>query len=910
MNIRLRSRFALAFFYASISGTLLSQTYKPGYDSPLDGQVNAIAVNDSTVYVGGTFTKMGYYCGNGVLLDTSTAQPNRSFPKFMDPSDGRILVAISDNNGGWYMGGQFTYVNGQQRKYLAHVRSDGSLDPWNPSPNSFVYALGLQGNHLYVGGYFTNIAGQSRGYAAAFDTTTGSLLSWDPKADNFVIALLPVGNKVYLGGYFTYLNTDLRFRIGCVDSSTAAATSWNPNPSVSGSGANKFLLTGSNIYVCGSFTNFYGYHRLGLVKLDLAGNVDAAWHPDTTLAGAGITCLAAAGNNIYVGGSFTNIGFTARNNLAAIDASSGLVTSWNPNPSGNVSNDVTALATANGQVWVAGFFGTIGGKSRSYLAAIDTGTGLASTFNANINEVPLGLVVQNGNVFAGGRFSSVLSIPRSKLAAIDLSTGMTTSWNPNPNATVYALAYSGGRVFAGGDFTTIGGGSHAYLAALDTNSGNAATWSGVAGGGSVYSLMVMGTRLYVGGAFTVMNSASHGGIAALDLQSGAVKGWSPSFDIKGVTCLAASGSTVYAGGYFTQVNSNSRSYAAAFDTTTDSLTDWAPTLDNNPDALAADDTTVYIGGSLFNVGGQKSIVRVNGTTGALESTFNANFTLAYDVHAIALTTNGLYIGGNFSTVNSQTRPYLAVLDATSGSVSSWNSAIQGGPIQAIAVSPQMVLAGGFLGSVLYYPQSQLIVLTDPLVEPLPVELTQFEVAVHAGVVELSWTTATETDCYGFAVERRTVLDDASRTSAAWAEIGFVRGSGTSSKPQQYTFVDRTLPAGSYAYRIKQVDQDGSFKYSSIIHADIALPKVFSLHQNYPNPFNPTTTIQFSIAKSSMVNLKIFDLLGREVETLVDGPMEAGTHEVTFDATRFASGIYFYRLKAGSFTATKRLVLLK
>ena len=207
MNIRLRSRFALAFFFVSISGTLLSQTYKPGYDSPLDGQVNAIAVNDSTVYVGGTFTKMGYYCGNGVLLDTSTAQPNRSFPKFMDPSDGRILVAISDNNGGWYMGGQFTYVNGQQRKYLAHVRSDGSLDPWNPSPNSFVYALGLQGNHLYVGGYFTNIAGQSRGYAAAFDTTTGSLLSWDPKADNFVIALLPVGNKVYLGGYFTYLNT-------------------------------------------------------------------------------------------------------------------------------------------------------------------------------------------------------------------------------------------------------------------------------------------------------------------------------------------------------------------------------------------------------------------------------------------------------------------------------------------------------------------------------------------------------------------------------------------------------------------------------------------------------------------------------------------------------------------------------
>jgi len=97
--------------------------------------------------------------------------------------------------------------------------------------------------------------------------------------------------------------------------------------------------------------------------------------------------------------------------------------------------------------------------------------------------------------------------------------------------------------------------------------------------------------------------------------------------------------------------------------------------------------------------------------------------------------------------------------------------------------------------------------------------------------------------------------------------------------------------------------------TSVRSSDI-LPRKYVLDQNYPNPFNPTTTIRFSIVKLSIVDLKIYDLLGREVETLVDGPMEAGTHEVTFDATRFASGIYFYRLKAGSFTATKKLVLIK
>ena len=90
----------------------------------------------------------------------------------------------------------------------------------------------------------------------------------------------------------------------------------------------------------------------------------------------------------------------------------------------------------------------------------------------------------------------------------------------------------------------------------------------------------------------------------------------------------------------------------------------------------------------------------------------------------------------------------------------------------------------------------------------------------------------------------------------------------------------------------------------------AVPEEFALEQNYPNPFNPTTTIQFSIRKSSIVNLKIFDLLGREVATLVDGEMNIGAHEISFDASRFASGIYFYRLQAGNFTATKKLVFIK
>jgi subtilisin family serine protease len=92
--------------------------------------------------------------------------------------------------------------------------------------------------------------------------------------------------------------------------------------------------------------------------------------------------------------------------------------------------------------------------------------------------------------------------------------------------------------------------------------------------------------------------------------------------------------------------------------------------------------------------------------------------------------------------------------------------------------------------------------------------------------------------------------------------------------------------------------------------NINLPAAFALHQNYPNPFNPSTFIQYYLPKTCHVTLKMFDILGREVATLVDEQKPAGAYQVTFDGRSLSSGIYFYRLQAGSFTETKKLVLLK
>jgi hypothetical protein len=115
----------------------------------------------------------------------------------------------------------------------------------------------------------------------------------------------------------------------------------------------------------------------------------------------------------------------------------------------------------------------------------------------------------------------------------------------------------------------------------------------------------------------------------------------------------------------------------------------------------------------------------------------------------------------------------------------------------------------------------------------------------------------------------------------------------------------------FYYRLKQVDLDGTETYFDVIEVDYAaIPKVFSLSQNYPNPFNPMTTIEFAIPKEAKVTLKIYDALGSEIETIVNDKMEPGYYKYQWNASGNASGIYFYRLTAGSFVSTKKLILLK
>ncbi len=196
---------------------------------------------------------------------------------------------------------------------------------------------------------------------------------------------------------------------------------------------------------------------------------------------------------------------------------------------------------------------------------------------------------------------------------------------------------------------------------------------------------------------------------------------------------------------------------------------------------------------------------------------------------------------------------------------------------------------------------------------IPVELTSFTTSVISGKVNLNWQTATETNNYGFEVERKTAGQE-------FTKVGFVGGYGTTTEVKSYSFADNSVTSGSYTYRLKQVDLDGTFEYSSEVEVDLA-PASYSLAQNYPNPFNPSTKINFSLASDSKVTLKIFDVLGQEVITLINGNLSAGVHSQNFDAATLNSGVYFYTIEAvgvdpangtggTNFSSTKKMILTK
>jgi hypothetical protein len=186
---------------------------------------------------------------------------------------------------------------------------------------------------------------------------------------------------------------------------------------------------------------------------------------------------------------------------------------------------------------------------------------------------------------------------------------------------------------------------------------------------------------------------------------------------------------------------------------------------------------------------------------------------------------------------------------------------------------------------------------------LPVELTSFTATTNGKEIILNWSTATELNNHGFEIQR-------SMNGKEFFTVGFVNGHGTTTEQRNYSYADKNLYNGKYYYRLKQVDFNGTYEYSDVVEVEWRAFSSYLLEQNYPNPFNPTTIIGFGLQNKSNVKITILNAIGEEVARLLNEEREAGYHKVEFNASTLPSGVYFYRIQAGSFIDTKKMILLK
>jgi len=613
--------------------------------------VQAIAVGqDGTQYVGGNFTAVGIASGGAVPFDATSGQPSMpDFPIVTGIVTGGVFATVSDRAGGWYIGGLFTQVGGQARKNLAHIFGNGTVDPnFSPNFDNPIDALAFSGDTLYVGGEFTTADGLPRNRLAAFDTN-GTLLNWNPNVSGGdVFALALAGDVVYAGGSFSGIGAVGLHHVAAIGGKTGTPLLWEPN--VLGT-VLALEVSGDTVYVGGEFPGVDNKTRRNLAAISAISATGTAgqvlpWNPD---ADGSVAALAVAGNTVYVGGSFHTVAGTARNHLAAVDATdAGPLLDWRPDANDLV---VSALKAAGGTIYV-GFRSDDGVKGNN-LAAIST-EGQVLAWNPAPNDDVLALAIADNTVFAGGIFTGIASTTRNSVAAID-SQGRLTSWDPDVNRDVRTLTVDGNTVYAGGLFSQVKGQTRNNLAAISTE-GALLDWS-PGTDDSVSVLAVSDNTVYVGGSFThvttaVQGTQARGHLAAIGTTDGALLNWNPSVN-NTVNTLLVSGGTVYVGGAFTNITADMgptpRSSLAAIGTD-GKLSNWDPNAIGPVIALAIIDDTLYVGGGFVEAGNpvatRKHLFAV-GTNGVLKD-WQAD--TDGEVRALAVSGNTVYASGPFVSV--------------------------------------------------------------------------------------------------------------------------------------------------------------------------------------------------------------------------------------------------------------------
>ncbi len=634
---------------------------------------------------------------DGVLQSWTAARPNAvTFDRQVD------AVAVDTETGTQYVGGDFSRVATTTGSGVTLPPADTGVRGHalaSPEVVGNIQAAAPDGQGgWFIGGTFARVGGEPRDRLAQVDAQ-GRVTDWNPGADGPVNTLAVSEDVVYVGGEFNQVGDQDRENLAAIGTDGEVIAGWDP-------GADDLVyalaVSGDVVYTGGTFGSVGGADRNSLAAIGTEGDL-LDWDADVgcDCVNPVVNALVVSDGVVYAGGWFDSIGESPRENLAAIDAT-GEATEWAPGSNGPVK----ALAASGGVVYAGGWFTQVDGEERGRLAAVDDDGSVTDWVADGADNAVNALAVSDGVVYVGGEFTEIDGHPRDRLAAIDIG-GDLTDWDPGADELVNALEVSGDLVYAGGEFIGVGAQRRAHLAAID-NGGDLTDWDPGADD-LVNALEVSDGVVYAGGWFESVGGEERKRLAAIDTD-GDLTDWDPGAN-EIVHALAVSGDVVYAGGDFTEVGGQGRGHVAAIGTDGDLIGDWNPEVvydggTPHVGALAVSDGVVYVGGEFTDIDSEpRDHLAAIGTDGDLVGGWapevGGDALGSHRVAALAVSAGVVYVGGLFPQVGDEDRNGLAAIDAAAGTLTEWDPNLQDpvSVVEALAVSGDVVYAGGAFTSV-------------------------------------------------------------------------------------------------------------------------------------------------------------------------------------------------------------------
>ncbi len=684
--------------------------------------IKRIEIYDNKLFAGGSFNRVNDGGANGVRL--SPLDPEKVFPS--SQPNNFVKIVVEDGQGGWIIQGTFTQVGDSLRNGFAHIDASGKVSAWKIVANNSITSMYSVENTLYIGGYFSVINGVNREKIAAFDIPSQSLKPWNPRITEPARTITADEEVVYAaaGGGLTG-NFRAKFNLFNVTDPEELLAEFFPTGNVVNSirdgnggwylignfyndvqdigkiahiGADGELkefsfhsfgqvhaaaLFGDTLVIGGSFQeiNFVERHNLAMVNRHTGELLDWSVHCDGE-----VRAMEFKNNKIYFTGPFRTIDDVPRRGAAAMSRSSLALSPWNPGAGGNA----TVLKIIDDKAYIGG--------EMYYADFVDNGSPLHTQSADHLwSELrPNGSVSAaasdgNGGWYIGGDFTKVGTQARHQLAHIDLN-GQLGDFNPGFTNTVsfpMAMAFADGVLygFGGGPIN----GMTTGLYAIDVNT-NQLVWSAEIGG-AVKDIKLVDDKLYLAGGFMNVGSAGRSGLAAVNRFTGALLPWNPGAN-QFSHAIHVLGDKLYVAGSFTQIGGVARNKLASVDLITGEVGNWNPNILEDVLAMESTGDTLILAGHFTISGMQRRMAAFNHNTGALINSWGPDINSGTVSH-LAKIGNELFLGGTFYQVNGQVREGLAKIHVSTSSLMPWNPG-KIGNLAVLAPGEETVYVGGQL----------------------------------------------------------------------------------------------------------------------------------------------------------------------------------------------------------------------